>query len=345
MSRVLPPTDAAVRAAAAALRAGALVAFPTETVYGLGADARDVEAVGRIFSVKGRPADHPVIVHLSDASWLDDWAADVPPVARDLARAFWPGPLTLVLRRARGVPDAVTGGQDTVGLRVPAHPLALRLLRTFGGGVAAPSANRFGRISPTRASHVADDLEDALPGDALLVLDGGPCTVGVESSIVDLSGRRPRLLRPGGADVAALERVMGTHLERPRAGGGLSGSGTDGVPRAPGTLDAHYAPITPAELVPGAALLARAAERADAAVLAWRDAPATPHGRWLSLPARPDGYARGLYAALRELDASRAPLILIEEVPGAPAWLAVRDRLERACNGAGAVARRDGTTP
>ncbi|WP_133479922.1 L-threonylcarbamoyladenylate synthase, partial [Cognatilysobacter segetis] len=210
------------------LRAGGLVAFPTETVYGLGADARDPQAVAKIFAAKGRPADHPLIVHLPSAALLPRWAAHVPDAAQRLADAFWPGPLTIVLRRAAGVPDAVTGGLETVGLRVPRHPVALALLEAFGDGVAAPSANRYGRVSPTLAAHVREELDDRVD----LVLDGGRCDVGIESTIVDLSGDAPVLLRPGAVTVAMLEGALGMPV---RAAG-------EGATPAPGRKPSHYAP-------------------------------------------------------------------------------------------------------
>lgn len=323
MTRVLPLTSDNVRAAAAALRAGELVAFPTETVYGLGADARNPDAVARIFRAKGRPAGHPLIVHLPAGSEPDEWALDVPQEAHDLAAAFWPGPLTLVLRRRPWVPDQVTGGQDTVGLRVPAAPAALELLAAFGGGVAAPSANRFGRISPTRAEDVLAELGDGVA----VILDGGPTTVGIESTIVDLTGPEPRLLRPGGAPRAAVEEVLGRPLAAPRGA----------APRAPGTLASHYAPATPARLVAPVELerlLAAGAGEPAPAVIARRPAPAGFAGAWRELPRDSGGYARLLYRTLRELD-GRAPLILIEAPPEGPEWEAVNDRLRRATFGAG----------
>ena len=234
-ARIDAPSPAAIARAADRLRAGMLVAFPTETVYGLGADAGNPEAVRRIFAAKGRPADHPVIVHLHDAAQMADWARAVPEAAQKLAAAFWPGPLTLILPRASHVADVVTGGQDSVGLRVPSHPVARALLAAFGGGIAAPSANRFGRISPTTAQHVADDLGDAVA----MILDGGACAVGIESTIVAFTGDQPVLLRPGGIGVAALSRALGRPLARRRCG----------APRASGTLASHYAPRTPATLV------------------------------------------------------------------------------------------------
>ncbi len=287
-----------VEAAAARLRAGAVVAFPTETVYGLGACARDPLAVRQIFALKGRPADHPLIVHLPDAGQLDAWA-DVPPAARVLAARFWPGPLTLVLRRRPGVPDEVTGGLDTVGLRVPDHPVARALLAAVGEGVAAPSANRFGRVSPTTAAHVRAELGDAVP-----VLDGGPCRVGVESTIIDLSGDTPALLRPGGVPVEAIEAAIGPVARH-------------GATRAPGTLAAHYAPRT--------ALLLSSDPAADAARLraAGRSVALLPAGE-------PADHARRLYAELRRLDASGVDVLVAEVAADAGLGRAVNDRLRRA---------------
>ncbi|MBM4313354.1 MAG: threonylcarbamoyl-AMP synthase, partial [Deltaproteobacteria bacterium] len=218
------------------LRAGGVVAFPTETVYGLGADATNDEALRRIFSIKGRPADHPLIVHLAFPTQIQDWARDIPAAAYALAERFWPGPLTLILRRRAWVSALVTGGQETIGLRVPAHPVALELLRAFGGGVAAPSANRFGRISPTSAEHVRQELGDGPD----LILEGGACSVGIESTIVALTDSSPLILRPGGISPAALEEAMGQKVELP---------GTLQTVRAPGMLASHYAPATPLRLV------------------------------------------------------------------------------------------------
>lgn len=308
------PTPADIDTAVAALRRGEAIGLPTETVYGLAADAANPDAVRRIFALKGRPADHPLIVHLPAADSIGDWARDLPDAARELARRFWPGPLTLILKRQPRVPDEVTGGQDTVGLRVPAHPVAQAVLQSFGGGLAAPSANRFGRISPTRAEHVREEFGDAVP----VVLDGGECEVGIESTIVDLSGRTPRILRPGMIGRAAIEAVIGP----------LGENGGD-APRASGTLEKHYAPRTPLRLVARDEL---AADR-DSHVLALDTLPRGSHG--LALPAHPDGYAHGLYAALRELDASGAARLLVERPPDDPRWLAVHDRLRRAAAGAG----------
>ncbi len=313
---------AAARRAATAWGAGELVAFPTETVYGLGAAARDPEAVARVFAAKRRPVDHPLIVHLADGAAMGDWAHDVPTAARRLAAACWPGPLTLVLWRRGDVPDAVTGGQPTVALRVPGHPVALALLRAFGDGVAAPSANRFGRVSPTTADHVMADLADVAP---LLVVDGGPCPVGIESTIVDVTGERPVVRRLGGVGVpelaAALGMPPGTLAVAATGGGGV------GVPRVPGALERHYAPDTPARAVP-----VGAGERAPAgvAVLARRPAPAGRAGRWVTLPDEPRAAGRALYRALRELDATGADEIWLEDVPADDAWAAIADRLARA---------------
>lgn len=289
-----------------------MVAFPTETVYGLGADAADERALREVFRLKGRPADHPLIVHLPDAAQLGEWAAEVPEAAQHLAARFWPGPLTLILKRQPRVSDVVTGGQETVGLRVPAHPLALRLLGHFGGALAAPSANRFGRVSPTTAAHVQSEFARKVP-----VLDGGACAVGLESTILDLSARTPRLLRPGAITAEALERALGEPV--------VYGVGAGRAPRVSGSLASHYAPQTPTLLVRDAAALSSEAD----AVLA-RRAPAARAGRWLALPDEPQRYGRRLYAALRDLDAAGCARILVEAVPESPPWAAVRDRLQRA---------------
>ena len=322
--RIDAPTAVAIACAVDHLRAGRLVGFPTETVYGLGADADNPDAVRAIFAAKGRPADHPVIVHLYDTSDLPRWARAVPEGARKLAAAFWPGPMTLILPRAPGVPDIVTGGQDSVGLRVPSHPVARALLHAFGGGVAAPSANRFGRISPTTARHVADDLGDAVAQ----ILDGGACAVGIESTIVAFVGDVPVLLRPGGIDARDLHRALG------RAPGAADAA----APRAPGTLASHYAPRTPADLVGAdtlrAEILQLGARDESVAVLAHTVArPADFAGVWLRAPADAAAFAHDLYANLRALDAANADVILIESVPDDEGWLAVRDRLERATRG------------
>lgn len=312
-----------VAEAARRLAAGEVIGIPTETVYGLGADALNVSAVTRIFTVKGRPADHPLIVHFADPGALERWGRDVPPPARTLARHFWPGPLTMIVHKAHEVPRAVTGGQDTVGLRCPSHPVARALLEEFArigsGVVAAPSANRFGHVSPTTARHVRDEF-----GPDLFVLDGGTCEVGLESTIVDLSRGVPVLLRPGAISRGDIESVLGAAPEERDAQ----------APRASGTLAAHYAPRTPLALVDGSTLTERLAASNDVAVLALHAAPAgTKLRAWIAAAAEPHRYGRDLYANLRALDASGARVILVEAPPAKPEWEAVNDRLARAAAG------------
>ena len=315
---------AAIARAAAALAAGDLVAFPTETVYGLGARADDDSAVAKIFAAKGRPVDHPLIVHVAEAADAAVFAAELPAVAARLIDALWPGPLTVILQRAPGMALAAAGGQGSIGLRCPAHPVAKALLtaaRALGvAGVAAPSANRFGRISPTRASHVADEF-----GASLLVLDGGACRVGIESSIVDCSRGRPVLLRPGVLTRAQLEAAAGEPLHDPDAD----------APRASGTLQAHYAPRAKLRLMTApmlnTALQLLGPPPGGLAVYS-RSLPANVgqgvlHRR---MPSRPDAAAHELFQVLRELDAAGVNLIWVEEPPPAPEWDGVRDRLERA---------------
>lgn len=318
-------SDSEIAHAVEILRAGGLVAFPTETVYGLGADASNPNALRRMFAAKGRPPDHPVIVHLRGAEDLTRWTRDIPAIAQRLAERFWPGPLTLVLQRAAGVLDAVTGGQDTVGLRTPAHPIAQRLLQAFGGGIAAPSANRFGRVSPTIAQHVREELGDALD----LILDGGPCEVGIESTIVDLSTGAPVLLRPGRIGAAEIEAVAGLPVAH----------ATGGSPRAAGTLAAHYAPKVPLVLANPGDLERVVREQAAAgpvAVLARRDRPLNSNAvLWQIAAAEARAYAHDLYALLRFFEGSGCALIVVEAPPSGPKWDAVRDRLIRAAAGSG----------
>ncbi len=302
------------------LRRGGLVALPTETVYGLAADAENELAVRRIFAVKGRPSSHPLIVHLPDVSAVPGWARAMPEEARALADTFWPGPLTLVLPRGPRALDAVTGGQDTVALRVPAHPLAREILRQFGGGLAAPSANRFGGVSPTTAEHVRRDLGS----DVELIVDGGPCAVGVESTIVDLSSGPPALLRPGGVSPEDLERVLGQKVPlREKT-----------TVRAPGTLESHYAPhagvvlVEQADLWPRADALARSGQKV--AAVAPEGSKSPPGVGLLEVPADPEGFARQLYATLREADLQGYDVVVVALPPARGLGLAVRDRLTRA---------------
>lgn len=318
----LPATAATIAAAAACLRNGGVVGFPTETVYGLGADATNVDAVRRVFAIKGRPAEHPLIVHLASRDWLTHWARNVPASAELLAEHFWPGPLTLVLPRQPHVADAVTGGQASVALRVPAHPVALALLQATGA-LVAPSANRFGRISPTTAEHVREELGNAVD----MLLDGGPCAIGVESTVISLLGEQPALLRPGGISVAQLEAVLGRPLV----------AAPQGV-RAPGRLPAHYAPATPLEVLPTAQLAQRATVLARdgrrVALLTFANSSAglatLPATHREVMPDDAISYARLLYATLRQLDARAFDVLLVEATPDNPEWLAISDRLARA---------------
>jgi L-threonylcarbamoyladenylate synthase len=327
MNDPVEPASADIDRAVVTLRSGGLVAFPTETVYGLGADASNDEAVRRVFQVKGRPSDHPLIVHLSDASLLNDWAAEVSPTAQLLADAFWPGPLTLLLERSSTVSSAVTGGRSTVGLRVPDHPVALELLRAFGGGIAAPSANRFGRVSPTTAAHVVADLGD----DVEVVLDGGPCRVGVESTIVDLTSDRPIVLRAGGVSLDRLEEVLGHSVDVH-----VSAEPSTGGARAPGMLEAHYAPNA-------RVVLATEHELVDVLieVLGSTTGPVglLAEGALVGLPedivelepaGTADEYAAVLYSRLRQADRLRLAVLVCVPPPEVGVGLAVNDRLRRA---------------
>ena len=311
-------SDADIARAAGVLRDGGLVAFPTETVYGLGADASSADAVHRLFAVKGRPADHPVIVHLGDAAQLDEWAIDVDASARTSTSVCWPGPLTVVVRRAPHVPDAVTGGLDTVGLRVPDQSIALALLRAFGGGIAAPSANRFGHVSPTTAADVFADLGD----DVDVILDGGPCRVGVESTIVDCSRPEPAILRLGGTPRELVEELLGRAVPLLDAG----------EVRAPGTLESHYAPRAEVELASAASL---ADLLADARVRGERVGVIGVTGVEqgvvvLGLPRDGDEYAHDLYRMLRDADARGLDRVIAVLPDPSGLGAAVADRLRRA---------------
>lgn len=295
--------------------------MPTETVYGLAADARNPDAVAKIFAAKGRPADHPLIVHLAYAAQMRDWAAELPDTALALAQAFWPGPLTLILPKKSFVPLQVTGGQDTIALRVPAHPVALWLLRAFEGGVAAPSANRFGRISPTLASHVAEELGDAVD----CILDGGPCLVGVESTILDLTDHQPTILRPGRITRTQLETILQSDVALK----------SQHKIRAPGMMAAHYAPRTQALLCEQSMLVDEfdrlCASGRRVGVLSFsHEFSDWPCEHQRHLPDKPEDYESGLYHALRELDRLDLDSILVERPPAQEAWAAVNDRLEKA---------------
>ena len=312
---------AALQAAAERIVAGELVAFPTETVYGLGARADDDAAVARIFAAKGRPADHPLIVHVADLAAAERFAAHFSSAARRLVAAFWPGPLTVIVPRRPGRAAAAAGGQDSIGLRLPSHPVALALLRACAqrgvDGIAGPSANRFGRVSPTTAQHVVDEFGGALP-----VLDGGPCAVGIESAIVDCTRDTPALLRPGGLGRLRLEAVLGAALAAPDAAS----------PRAPGTLAAHYAPRARVHLLsaPALAQALGGALPAGLAVYSRSVPPAPARVAFKAMPGDPAEVAHELFAVLRDFDAGGASAIWVEQPPPGPEWDGVRDRLVRA---------------
>lgn len=327
---ILPGTDPqAILEAARRIQAGGLVGFPTETVYGLGADASSDQAVAGIFAAKGRPADHPLIVHVADAQQVADYASSVPPFAARLMQAFWPGPLTVILPRREGVAAAAAGGQGSIGLRCPAHPVALAFLKACATGVAGPSANRFGRVSPTTAQHVQQEF-----GDSLLVLDGGPCEVGIESSIVDCTRGRPVLLRPGVLTRAQLEAACGEPVldkdELAREAAGLGDA-----PRASGTLEAHYAPHAKVRLMDAGAIQTAldllGADAAHIAVYARSIMRITSaQVLYRRMPDDAAATAQQLFAVLRDFDAKGVKLIWIEHLPATAAWDGVRDRLARA---------------
>ena len=298
--RILPATDDGINAAVRALEDGYLVGLPTETVYGLAADAEQPAAVARIYAVKGRPVDHPLIVHIAGADALDHWAIDIPPVARAFADAFWPGPLTIVLRRSARVGDHLTGGQDTVALRCPAHPVALAVLDQFGGGVAAPSANRFGRVSTTTAAHVMEEIGALLDPHHDVVLDGGASDVGLESTIVDCSSSTPRILRPGAISHGVLSHVARIPIEPFHA---RASANESDAPRVSGSLDSHYAPEAEVLLSTPSGVDAHVAASAGPHGLIAEASVDTPAGivRLLA-PRTPQEYAQGLYASLRRGD-------------------------------------------
>jgi L-threonylcarbamoyladenylate synthase len=318
-----------IERAASVLCAGGLVAFPTETVYGLGANAENAAAVARIFDVKGRPRSHPLIIHIGTSDQLHDWAEGVSPAAQLMAKRFWPGPLTLVLRRSQRVPLVVTGGGETVALRVPAHATALSLLSAFGGGIAAPSANRFGSVSPTSAAHVRDELG----AEVDFVLDGGSCEVGIESTIVDVTGDEPAILRPGGVAREELEQVLGRTVS----------IGSKSLVRAPGQHALHYAPradvvlVEPEELIGEAERLTEQGCRVGVLLpRALARAPVTVHAI-IIVPDLMTEYARQLYGILRELDRRGCDVIVTSLPAEERLGLAIADRLRRAAGPRGAT--------
>jgi L-threonylcarbamoyladenylate synthase len=307
----------AIALAAEKLRAGGLVAFPTETVYGLGADATNPEAVARIYRVKGRPHDHPVIVHLSDLSQLDQWASDIPEYAIILARNFWPGPMTLILPRKNNVGDFITGGQESVGIRIPNNPIALELTKRAGVGIAAPSANRFGAISPTTALAVHEEIGTSLDDERDAILDGGPSDVGVESTIIECLGSAPKILRPGAITKEMIEEATGLSVDE----------GASQV-RASGTLEQHYAPRAKVFLLDAESPVVACI--VGVGFLALEKFP-TPDGAIrLASPKSDEEYARVLYDALREGDRRNLPAIYVVPPSGGGIAIAIRDRLKRA---------------
>ena len=339
------PDSAEIQRAARLLEQGKLVAFPTETVYGLGADASNPQAVAAIFAAKGRPSNHPIIVHVAHNADLSRWASHVPAEAKLLIDAFWPGPLTLILPRAAHVPAAVAGGQNSIGLRCPSHPVALALLAEFRhgqGGIAAPSANRFGHVSPTTAQHVLDEFGDTDDSPIACVLDGGQSEVGIESTIVDLTrldSVGPVVLRPGQISVAQLTQCLGRAPSVPT-------TSDEAAPRVSGSLESHYAPITPLVLIDSAELvpLMRNLESAHRSyvVMHYSSLSKDMHHALASegLPADANAYAHGLYAGLRLLDTQHADVIIVERPPLTDDWQGVNDRLRRAAFESGEILER-----
>ena len=336
----LPSSQLAIDHAVDVLLSGHLVAFPTETVYGLGADAESPDAIAKIYQAKGRPSNHPVIVHVAPEADLSYWVAALPWQAQRLIDQFWPGPLTLILKRAAHIPQEVSGGQDSIGLRCPSHPIAIELLRAFAcgkpsgqGGIAAPSANKFGHVSPTRASHVREEFPEQL-AQGMPVLEGGASEVGIESTIIDLSrvdsGLGPVLLRPGFISAEQIEDVLGQAVLEPDAE----------APRVSGALKSHYAPLTPLALASVAELrlLAQQLRTDDVSqriALVSHSMPVSLMASssqidWIAASADPVIYAHDLYMQLRDLDKAGYARIVFERVPDTPVWLAVRDRLSRA---------------
>ena len=346
-------SSAVINEAVQTLRDGGLVAFPTETVYGLGADAKNPEAIKQIFTAKGRPSNHPLIVHLAAPNKFDqaqvDWVPVLAPWVRDLSEdalklinAFWPGPLTLVFKKDKSVLNELTGGQDTVAIRAPAHPIAQELLRKFKGGVVAPSANRFGKVSPTSAADVRNEFEGMLD---LMILDGGDCEVGIESTIIDLSsGDHPVLLRPGLITPGEIFTKTGIKVYLP--GENTSTQQDGNLPRVSGSLRAHYAPTTPLRMYAPGRVLDALSEFPDiksrVAVAVWdsdsslgHDGHPSVHFEEVIVPSDSVAFASRLYRSLRDLDQQGWDLILVPEPPAGEEWDGVRDRLQRACFGSG----------
>ncbi|MCX7122510.1 MAG: L-threonylcarbamoyladenylate synthase [Gammaproteobacteria bacterium] len=297
------------------LKAGNLIGLPTETVYGLAADAKNEAAILKVFAAKGRPADHPLIVHISSIAEMEEWAIHIPKAAYTLAEKFWPGPLTLILEKASHVSKLITGGQDTIALRIPNHPLALQLLQQYGGGLVAPSANRFGRISPTDEAAVIAELAEKVA----LVLPGGRTEIGIESTILDVHQHPFVLMRQGMLSQVELETFLGEKIALPTAKNTL---------RSPGLLASHYAPLTPLHLFTHP----ENHPYPSAIVLSKRPRPKAlpPHTEWWKMPEKPDAYAHELYAMLRQADATQKAVILVETLPQSPKWKAILDRLNRA---------------
>lgn len=319
---------AQIAAAADIIRTGGTVAFPTETVYGLGADTTNPAAIDKIYRIKQRPVNHPLIVHIGDPADFDYWAHDVPESARQLAHHFWPGPLTLIVQRSHHIPNCVTGGQNTVGIRMPVHPIALALLKALGPkqALAAPSANRFGRISPTTAAHVRQQLGNTVD----MILDGGACTVGLESTIVSFHGKTPEILRPGGITVSEIETTLNMRVALTYT--------ADPTVRVSGSLPAHYAPVTPLKLIPTGQIwqhaIASAEKNLRILVMTWSDNTNSKSDEQsithCIMPSDPFSYGQQLYAKLHQFDQANFDLLLIETPPNHPDWLAVTDRLQRA---------------
>jgi len=327
-SNLFPEQHDQITTAARILCEGGTVAFPTETVYGLGADVTNLDAINKIYQIKQRPIDHPLIVHIGNISHLQYWAQAIPASAWKLASHFWPGPLTLILQRSRHIPDSVTGGQDTVGLRIPAHPIALALLDALGPNkaLAAPSANRFGRISPTTAAHVRGEL--GLEVD--MILDGGACEVGLESTIISFCDQLPKILRPGGIALSALESVLNSPI--------ILAHNINRTIRTSGSLPTHYAPTTPLKIYPTEQIwhgaLKLAAQGLRTLVITWSDLnksqPSDQSIQQFSMPSDPVTYGKQLYAKLRQFDHEAFDYMIVEAPPNHPAWLAITDRLQRA---------------